>query len=255
VGIAADIVAGKDDIGSRGCPYRGVNCAAPLLGRLPSRKRVNRVIAASSAMAAATMPTAMSAAEPTTVSGEAGMSETMAKAAMAMVVMEPVVMVEVAAVKAAPAAVPTAIVKIERAVDWIGIRVIRSAIVRLPRASGEEKTDADQERRRLRYHSAALHRSLHSYEFIECPGIAIGDLHPVVDVRVVHCVALSVIEYASTGHRLLVGSDGACQVVHLPGWAFERSLKSASGQAESRRRIAAHGIKLAIGRSVEGFDI
>src|SRR5260221_13484175 len=85
--------------------------------------------------------------------------------------------------------------------------------------------------------------------------IAIGDLDAVVDIRVVRCVALPVAEYAFTGHRLLVGSDDACQVVHLPGWALERSLKRASGQAEGRCRIAADGIELAIGRSVEGFDI
>lgn len=46
VGVAAGIVAGKDDVGSRGCVYRGVNCAALRLGRLPRWKRVNRAITA-----------------------------------------------------------------------------------------------------------------------------------------------------------------------------------------------------------------
>jgi hypothetical protein len=99
-----------------------------------------------------------------------------------------------------------------------------------------------------RFIAASIHMSSSG------PPIAIGDLDAVVDIRVVRCVSLPVAEYASAGHRRLVG-DGAGQVVHLPGWALERSLKSGSGQAESRRRIAADGMKRAIGRSVEGFDI
>jgi hypothetical protein len=173
MGATADIFAGRDDLGSRGCPYGSVNCAGLLLGRLQRWKRVNRAIAASSAVTAtaAAMPSTTEAstvsADPSTVSAEAGMAKAgMAKAAMAMVAMKPVAMIPA---MAAPAAAPTLIVKIERAVDWIGVRVIWSAIIRLHRASGEKKSDADQEGRRLRYHSAALHRSLHSYEFIESP--------------------------------------------------------------------------------------
>src|SRR2546428_4550241 len=71
--------------------------------------------------------------------------------------------------------------------------------------------------------------------------IAIGDLHPVVDVRVVRRVAFPVAQYASAGHLLLIRRESAGQGVRLPGWAFERSLKSGSGQAESRGRIAADG--------------
>jgi hypothetical protein len=134
-----------------------------------------RLAVASTAMASAA--TAMASATVSaeagmpceTVSAEAGMPcETVAKAAM-----ESMVMVEVAEVAKA------AILKIERAIDWIAIRVIRSAIVRPHRASGEEKTRADQEGYRLRHHSAAIHRSLHSCEVRQIPPsrIAIGDLH------------------------------------------------------------------------------
>jgi hypothetical protein len=119
--------------------------------------------------ATAMASTASAAMASATVSAEAGMPcETVAKAAM-----ESMVMVEVAEVAKA------AILKIERAIDWIAIGVIRSAIVRPHRASGEEKTRADQEGYRLRHHSAAIHRSLHSCEVRQIPPsrIAIGDLH------------------------------------------------------------------------------
>jgi hypothetical protein len=101
-----------------------------------------RLAVASTATAmASTAPAAMASA---TVSAEAGMTgETVAKAAMVVVaaakaVMESMVMVVVEVAK-------TAIVKIERAIDRIGVAIVGSAIVRLHSASGEEKTGADQE--------------------------------------------------------------------------------------------------------------
>jgi hypothetical protein len=139
---------------------------------------------ASAATAMASAATAMAssasaAMASATVSAEAGMPcETVAKAHMVVVavakaVMESMVTVEVAEVAKA------AILKIERAIDRIGVGVIGSAIVRLRRASGEEKTGADQEGYRPRHHSAAIHRSLHSCEGRKIPPsrIAIGDLH------------------------------------------------------------------------------
>jgi hypothetical protein len=130
---------------------------------------------ASAAMASSASAAMASA----TVSAEAGMPcETVAKAPMVVVavakaVMESMVTVEVAEVAKA------AILKIERAIDRIGVGVIGSAIVRLRRASGEEKTGADQEGYRPRHHSAAIHRSLHSCEGRQIlpSRIAIGDLH------------------------------------------------------------------------------
>lgn len=115
---------------------------------------------ASSAVASATMP-----ATPT-MAAEAGMlCETVA--AMVLVAMIPAAMV--------PAA-PAAIVKIERAIDRIvGVSIVAvrgSAIIRLRRACGQEKSDADQERYRFRDCSTALHCSLHSFEVTDLEGHA-----------------------------------------------------------------------------------
>jgi hypothetical protein len=118
---------------------------------------------------ASTAPAAMASA---TVSAEAGMTgETVVKAAMVMAavakaVMEPMVMVMVEVAKAA-------IVKIERAIDRIGVGIVGSAIVRLHSASGEEKTGADQEGYGLRHHSDAIHRSLQSCRVRRLPLISL----------------------------------------------------------------------------------
>jgi hypothetical protein len=119
---------------------------------------------ASAAMASSASAAMASA----TVSAEAGMPcETVAKAPM----------VVVAAAKAVMESMVT--VEVAEAIDRIGVGVIGSAIVRLRRASGEEKTGADQEGYRPRHHSAAIHRSLHSCEGRQIlpSRIAIGDLH------------------------------------------------------------------------------
>src|SRR5271169_901022 len=150
-----------------------------------------------------------------------------AKAAMpcesvAPVTRGPVPIVAVAMIPAMVPAAPAVIVIIERVIDRIVECVRRSAIIRLRRASGQEKTDADQDWYRLRHYSAAIHRRLHSYEVRRF--IVIGDLHLVVDVHVVRCVAFSVAQDACTSHLLLVRREGACQVVRLPCWAFEPCL-------------------------------
>jgi hypothetical protein len=105
-----------------------------------------------------------------TVSAEAGMSDTVAKAAMVAVTeaaMEPMAMVEMVVVEMVEATK----VKIERAIIRITVCVIWSAIIRLHRASGEDKTGSDQEGYRLRHHSAAIHRSLHSCEVRQIPSL------------------------------------------------------------------------------------
>ena len=42
-------------------------------------------------------------------------------------------------------------------------------------------------------------------------------LHPVVDVDVVRCAAISAAQYAFAGHLLLVCRESAGQAVRLPG--------------------------------------
>jgi hypothetical protein len=176
------------------------------------RKFSNRLLA----VAAAAMPAAAMPAE--AMPAEAGVP---AEAAMIPVAMIP------AMVPAAPAA----IIKIERAIDRIGGVSVVDVTTRLHRASGQEKTDADQERYSPRHYSAALHCSLRYLLHIVFTRahVAIGNLHPVVDVHVVHCSAVSLGQYASTCHLLLVRREGACLGIRLAGWAFERRLKRVTG--------------------------
>jgi hypothetical protein len=125
-------------------------------------------------MAAAAMstPTAMSTAMPaaaampaaTTTPAKPDMSwETVAPATMALVARKGLLAL---VVKVAVAMIPTVVpafpaTAIERAIGRIAVG---AAVVSAFRASGQEETDANQERyRRLRY-SAARHRSLHFYE-------------------------------------------------------------------------------------------
>src|SRR5882724_8340782 len=193
------------------------------------------------------MPAAVPAAAVRETVAPAAVRETVAPAAMLPVAMIP------AMVPAAPAA----IIKIERAIDRIGGVSGVDVPTRLHRASGQGKPDADQERYHPHQFSAALHRRLRSLwhiVFTRAHGV-IATLHPVVDVHVVHCPAVSLGQYASTGHLLVVRREGACLGVRLAGWAVERRLKRLTAQAERRRRLAADGIKLPGGRRLEGLNM
>src|SRR5262245_49335187 len=175
----------------------------------------------------------------------------------AMVPATPAAMIPVAMIPAMVPATPAAISKIERTIDRIvGISVV-DVTTRLYRASGQGKPDDNQEQYSHRHYAAALHRNLRSLLHIACtvPMVAIGHLHPVVDVHVVHCPAVSLGQYASTNHLLLVRREGARMGVQLAGWAFERRLKRVTGQAERRCRLAADGIKLPVSHRVKCLNI
>src|SRR2546426_3997467 len=169
----------------------------------------------------------------------------------------PAAMIPVAMIPAMVPAAPAAIIKIERTIDRIvGVSVV-DVTTSLRRASGQGQTHDDQEQYSPRHDSAAFHRSLRFLLHIACTRthVAIGHLHPVVDVHVVHCSAVSLGQYASTSHLLVVRREGARMGVRLAGWAFERHLKRVTGQAERRSSLAADGIKLTIGHSVECLNM
>src|SRR2546421_2334949 len=186
----------------------------------------------------------------------AAVRETVAPAVVRETV-APAAMIPVAMIPAMVPAAPAAIIKIERTIDRIvGVSVV-DVTTSLRRASGQGQTDDDQEQYSLRHDSAVFHRNLRFLLHIACTRthVAIGHLHPVVDVHVIHCSAVSLGQYASTSHLLVVRRDGACLGIRLTSWAFERGLKSVTGQTERRGSLAADGIKLTVGHSVECLNM
>src|SRR6266404_3006923 len=79
--------------------------------------------------------------------------------------------------------------------------------------------------------------------------------HPVVDVHVLHRLAVSPGQHAAAGHLLPVRGEGTCLGVRLTRRAFERRLKAIIGHAARRGSIAADGMRLTVGRRLDCLDM
>src|SRR5262245_5017413 len=123
----------------------------------------------------------------------------------------PAVVVPVAMIPAMVPATPAAVTKVVHAIGRIE-RVPLVDVITMPcRASGQGQTEKDQEQNSLHQYSTALHRSLRFLVPIAPihARVAIGILPPVVDVHVIHCLAFSHGQYASTSHLRAVRREGA----------------------------------------------
>src|SRR5262249_14669632 len=85
--------------------------------------------------------------------------------------------------------------------------------------------------------------------------VASGILPPVVAVHVGHGPAVSRGQDTATGHLRVVRREGAGLGVRLAGGAVECRLQRVIGQTERRSSLAADGIRLTIGHSIESLKL